>query len=146
MKKISKLMLGLAFSTFMFSAAASDGNPFAKNQIWKGTYTCAQGDTALILRIKNADIKPHPTDLGDAYRIEAVFDFNFNNRSAAGAFYLSGNYYPESNVATFDPGQWIRRPPGYSAVGMDGKINNDGHSYEGKILFQGCKLFQLQLK
>lgn len=146
MIKITNLALGLALSAFMFNAFANDGNPFAKNQIWKGTYTCAQGETSLTLRIKNTDKKPHKTDLGDAYSIDAVFDFDLNNRTAAGAFYLSGNYYPESNVATFDPGKWIRQPSGYSTVGMDGKVSNDGQSYEGKILFQGCKSFQLHLK
>ena len=57
-----------------------------------------------MLRIKTTSESAVETDLGKSYNIEAIFDFDFNNRSAAGAFYVSGHFYPESNVATFDPG------------------------------------------
>lgn len=145
MKIILNLVLTLFITVLASTAYADSDNPFSNDQIWKGSYNCAQGKTALTLRIKNASPSLVKTDLGNAYKVEAVFDFDFNNRSAVGAFYLTGAYYPESHVATFDPAQWIRRPPGYNTVGMDGKVSNDGQTYTGKILFQGCKLFQLQL-
>ncbi|MBL8529545.1 MAG: hypothetical protein JNL68_17845 [Burkholderiales bacterium] len=120
-------------------------NPFARNQAWKGTYVCAQGETPLTLRILNASPSVVPTDLGNAYKVEAVFDFGYENQTTAGAFYLTGAYYPESNAATFNPGQWISRPAGYSAVGMDGRVTNHGQTYTGRIPFSGCTSFQLQL-
>ena len=145
MKALPSLAFGLICVAFSLTSYAGLNNPFAPGQVWKGSYTCSQGKTALTLRIKDVSFAAMETDLGEAYSIDAVFDFNYRNRTAAGAFYLTGAYYPETDVATFDPGEWIRRPRGYMTVGMDGTVTDDGQAYSGRILFKGCKSFSLRL-
>lgn len=145
--KLNNLLAAVICTTFASTFAhAEPANPFTKGQIWKGSYACAQGQTDLTLRIKNSSTEFRESDLGNSFDIEAIFDFDYNNRTAAGSFYLNGNYYPESKVATLDPGQWIRKPKGYNTVGMDGVISNNGKIYSGKILFNGCRDFRVQLQ
>ena len=99
------------------------------------------------LRINEVSLNTIKTELGLAYDVSAIFDFDFNNRAAAGAFRLYGKYYPESRVAIFDPGDWIRQPSGYYAVGMDGLISNNSETYAGKItLLAGCSAFQVSIQ
>lgn len=144
-----KAMLWLVFGVMSLVTTANaqvvGGPPFRSGQVWRGTYTCGQGQTSLTFRIQTVSARAADTELGKAHRVEAVFDFDFNNRSAAGAFYMSGKFYPDSGVATFDPGPWIRQPPGYSAVGMDGEVSADGTEFAGKVLLAGCRGFQLRL-
>ena len=47
-------------------------NPFARNQAWRGSYVCAQGETALTLRILNASPSVVSTNLGNGYKVEAT--------------------------------------------------------------------------
>jgi hypothetical protein len=145
MKNLHVALSFLALSVIAGSIRAESATPFNAKQVWKGSYTCAQGDTNLVLRIRTVSESPVETELGKALGITAVFDFDHNNRSAAGAFYVSGRYYLESGATTFDPGEWIRQPSGYTAVGMDGLVSRDGKYFSGKILFSGCRNFQLQL-
>lgn len=146
MKKLLAILSVASILCTVAPASAEIRLPFSARQVWKGSYKCAQGDTNLVLRIRSVSESPVETELGQAYSVSAVFDFDYNNRTAAGAYYVSGRYYPESNSAIFDPAQWIRQPAGYLAVGMDGLVDNDGRYFTGKILFSGCTNFQLRLQ
>ncbi len=120
--------------------------PFINGQKWKGYYSCNQSKTSLTLRIKSVESQGVQSELGLSYGVDAIFDFDYKNRTATGAFYVHGSYYPESNVMIFDPGEWIRNSAGYSSVGMDGKVSNGGASFTGKILYRGCDNFRLTLQ
>ena len=83
---------------------------------------------------------------GLAYPVSAVFDFNFNNGQATGAFNLKGRYYPETRRAVFEPGSWIVNPNGYRAVGMKGQVTGDGRTFAGSIVSAGCGDFSVVLE
>ena len=75
--------------------------------------------------------------------VNAIFDFDYKNRTRTGAFYVDGKYYLETKVAIFEPGDWIRNPARFSSVGMDGVVSSNGQVYAGKILSGGCGEFRL---
>jgi hypothetical protein len=109
-------------------------NPFAEGQAWVGSYVCPQGRTALALRIEAVH--------GDA--IQALFDFDFGGGRAMGRFELHGTFTAASGEATFEPGAWLLRPPGYYSVGMKGRVSRT--VYEGAIVGAGCDGYTLRLR
>jgi hypothetical protein len=114
---------------------ARDGaptNPFEAGQAWRGTYTCTQGRTDLVLRITGVS--------GD--RVEAVFEFDY--RGTTGSFVLSGNYDRSTRRLALRPGRWIRQPRGWMPVGMAGSVDASGRVYAGRITgADGCSTFRV---
>jgi len=132
-------------STVNTSQKLAGKMPFSANQKWAGHYTCTQGETSLTLHITAVSSQLVKAELGDAYDLEAIFDFDFKNRTAAGAFTLTGKYYPETHKAIFSPGKWIRNPNDFTSAGMDGVVSASGTKYSGKILDSRCSQFELDL-
>lgn len=114
--------------------------PVKDGQVWTGNYTCSQGATALNLRI----VETAETSL-NTLQVKAIFDFNYADGSATGAFYLNGQYTASSRTLRFEPGAWINQPSGYSAVGMTGTISSTGTRYQGQIASSNCGAFDLTL-
>ncbi|HVV87674.1 MAG TPA: hypothetical protein VHE35_31750 [Kofleriaceae bacterium] len=107
--------------------------PFAARQIWAGRYTCAQGDTALRLRITDV----HGDD------VDAVFEFSHADSGAAGSFHMSGRYEPGSHRLALTPGAWIQQPYGYESVAISGTVSADGATYAGSIHHPACTTFSV---
>lgn len=125
------------------SVSQAGGMPFSRGQVWNGTYRCRQGLTALSFRVSDVASKTAVYSDGLAYAVSAVFDFNFNNGEATGAFNLTGRYYPENRRAVFEPGSWIANPNGYQTVGMKGQVADDGRTFAGSIASFGCGDFSV---
>ena len=106
-------------------------------QIWSGTYDCGQGKTDLKLKILEVD---------SSSQVKAIFDFNFNNGSATGEFYLNGKYFPSAQNAIFEAGEWIRNPNNYTAVGMYGSFTNNETKFSGNLTYSACKGFEVYLQ
>ena len=120
--------LGLAGLLSITTASAAD---LLSGQ-WRGSYTCYQGSTALVLAIEP-----------DGQQWSGMFAFGppKDNKSVPhGAYQISisesdGIYYVV-------PGDWIEQPAGYMAVGMRGAISEDLTMFSGEIDFDGCTTFE----
>jgi len=123
----------------------ASGAAFARGQVWRGRYLCAQGPTNLELDILGVSSDAASSGGGEVDKVSAIFSFNFNDGAAEGAFYLGGTYNLDERSATLSAQQWIKRPPGYFGVGMTGQVSADGRSYSGTIAGPGCGAFSVQL-
>ncbi len=107
--------------------------PFADHRTWVGDYDCPQGRTALTLRV----VDVHGT------RVRAVFDFHHEPSDASGQFLVAGTYDEQNGAVALAPGTWIIHPDGYVAVGMVGRVSEDGARFAGRIPSAGCGAFRL---
>lgn len=95
-----------------------------------GSYVCAQGDTDLILRVLSVQ--------GATLRVE--FAFAHRPSRAAGSYTLTG--LCAGDHVTLQPEAWIRRPPGYIMVGMEGDAARGGR-FSGRITHASCGAFSV---
>ncbi len=98
--------------------------------VFTGSYYCAQGDTALTLRVLSV--------AGASLRVE--FAFNHAPSHAAGRYTLTGMC--ASGHVTLQPEAWIERPPGYIMVGMEGDAARDGR-FSGRMTHTLCGAFSV---
>jgi serine/threonine protein kinase len=114
--------------------AAAGDMPFARLQRWEGSYTCAAERTPLVLRIAAVQ----------GVQIDAQFEFT-TAAGATGVVRMGGAYAPSTRRLVLTPGEWVRQPPGYEAVAMDGAVAPDGETYVGSMLHPRCEGFALRL-
>jgi hypothetical protein len=101
--------------------------------VWRGTYSCVQGETALEFRV---------TQSGDG-GLEATFDFSATPRNpsvAAGSYRMSGRALSPTTFL-FTPTEWIDRPDGYEMVSLAGIVRRG--VFSGEIAHPGCGAFRL---
>lgn len=115
-------------------AAPAPETPFAPTQAWVGTYLCGQGRTAVTLRIEGVV----------ARTVNAIFDFQVPN-GTTGSFRMSGPYDPATRKLNLKAGAWIKQPPNYETVNMDGVVSPDGSTYSGRMLNPRCSTFNVRL-
>lgn len=108
-------------------------NPFEPNQIWEGRYLCAQGETALMLRILEVS----------ANELKARFEFAHEESGVSGSYDMSGRFDPRSGRVTFTPDKWVQRPPSYVSVGMSGAVREK--VFSGRIDHETCGEFSVTL-
>jgi serine/threonine protein kinase len=109
--------------------------PFATMQAWQGWYVCAQGKTELELRIESVN----------GLVVNGIFQFQQPASGVYGSFHVSGPYDPNTRRLRLTPGAWIRQPPGYTTVGMEGVVSADGSTYSGSIAHTSCTTFAVIL-
>lgn len=109
-------------------------NPFAELRSWRGKYICTQGLTDLSFRITSVS----------GSEMSAIFNFVHVDSGAAGTYRMNGHYNPRFRSVTFEPGEWIERPPNYVTVSMSGSIAPDGSIFAGRIPHAGCSWFRLR--
>ena len=100
---------------------------------WEGSYTCNQGKTGLKLVFADAD------------STSGIFEFfahPSNPSVPSGSFEVDARYADGGGIV-IEPGGWIRRPDGYSTVGMHGQLRKNGTIFSGKIDFSGCSKFEV---
>lgn len=115
------------------AAPALPENPFAVSRVWRGKYVCTQGLTDLAFRVTEVN----------GPRIAAVFGFFHEDSGASGSYRMSGFFDARSGRVSFEPGEWIERPPNYVTVSMKGRITPDGSLFAGRIPHAGCSWFRL---
>jgi hypothetical protein len=112
---------------------ASASNPFALHRQWRGRYLCTQGETSLVLRVREVR--------GNS--VVAAFDFDHPPTRVHGAYLVSGAYDPQEHTLDLEPVRWLDRPTDYVMVGLSGALASDGRRYEGRITYPGCGDFSL---
>jgi hypothetical protein len=94
---------------------------------WRGQYVCGQGVTALHLTIEKR---------GGGDAISATFSFGplpQNPDVPRGAYAMQGTYDPRTHRLRLDAEQWIKAPPGYVMVGLDGYMSTSGQKISGRV-------------
>ncbi len=104
--------------------------PMRSHEEWVGTYTCAQGETELILHL---DCSPDGSLAG-------VFEFSHSPSGAAGAYKMTGSIDANGSVRLV-PGPWLQRPTNYMSVGMHGRVRGD--TFTGRMDHPSCGNFSL---
>jgi len=103
----------------------------AAGQDWAGTYTCAQGLTNAVFHVSSVS----PQGL-----VDGVFDFKFPRTRTHGAFHARGALSP-TGALDLEPGDWVTRPRGYNAVGLNGTVHDN--QYTGSLNSSHCTTFWL---
>ncbi|MDP3221179.1 MAG: serine/threonine-protein kinase [Deltaproteobacteria bacterium] len=115
-------------------AAPDDEVPFRASQRWEGSYVCSGAHTPLVLRIVAVTRS----------QVDALFEFT-TSAGATGVVRMSGPYVSSTRRLTLTPGQWVRQPPGFIAVAMDGTVAPDDEGYSGRMLHPSCEGFSLRM-
>jgi hypothetical protein len=108
---------------------------FVAQQVWYGTYVCAQGTTRLKLIVASVE----------STHVNAVFDFVHEPSGARGKFSMRGTYDPQHRRVLLEANEddWIVQPSGYVTVGLQGDVSPDGERIAGAVLGPGCERFTL---
>jgi hypothetical protein len=131
--------MGRALIAGMVLAAAMVGPTRAQEVSgdWAGTYTCAQGVTAL-------DLSLAQTAAGD---VDALFHFfadPSNPEVPDGCYAMRGRFDPETRRIRLNAKQWLHRPDGYVTVNISGLLDPKGERIDGVVQFAGCGAFTLR--
>lgn len=91
---------------------------------WIGTYTCAQGNTGIILSIQE-----------NGSKLNATFDFfglPTNPDVPVGSYTLEGIFDSSGNI-DLEPVRWINQPTGWSMEGFEARLNPVTGTLDGNI-------------
>lgn len=97
---------------------------------YHGSYYCQQGLTKLTISID---------EVQDIY-YQGRFAFYYNDKQQ-GVFKIHGSF--DSNRFVVKPSDWIKRPTGYSTVGLSGRYNAQTGGFIGNVNGTNCGTFQL---
>ena len=111
-----------------FIAQAADTHqPGMIDGSWIGKYTAVQGDTKLVLSIK---------EITDDGSIDAIFDFSAlptNPTVPSGSFKMTGHIDLNTRQVTLKGRDWIKRPSNYVTVNLYGRISTDDSTIAGAV-------------
>jgi len=102
---------------------------------WVGEYTCRQGASGLTLILSTSSA-----------HINGTFNFfplQRNNKAKSGSYSLTGRVFEDGRFI-LKPKSWIKRPQGYTMVGMSGVINSSFDTVKGTITHTSCFKFELK--
>lgn len=130
--------------TFVTDAAPeperrSSDMPFTRGDVFHGFYYCAQGRTALVLTIEEAD------DEG----LEATFAFDFKGSSRTaptqGSFRMHGTWEAKTKHLDLKAERWIDQPNGWEMVDLAMTLQKTGalNGTVGGGTSSGCSTVQL---
>ena len=118
------------------SAAESTATLLGK---WRGSYSCLQGHTGLLLTIEDA--------VGDVFTGEfAFFPLAENPKVPKGRFAVAGIFNSASGGVAVKGVYWIEQPNNYVMVDLSGTLSSDGRSIDGQVEFTGCTSFHVTLE
>jgi hypothetical protein len=104
--------------------------------VFRGTYRCAQGLTALTLSVFS----------GNRGAIRGVFNFYAhpsNPGVPTGTFDQRGTFTVANKRVQLLPGKWIAQPAGWVMVTIDAKLSADNNRITGKVIGNGCTTVDL---
>ena len=119
------------------SAQRTGNGPADLNGAWKGTYTCSQGLTNLVLSLFTKD----------GTNVEAIFTFLLGDGadlSVLGSAKYKGTYASKSGRIELKGVEWDQKPSGYVLYDLLGSVNQSGRGMSGTVLGPGCTTFQLE--
>jgi clan AA aspartic protease (TIGR02281 family) len=124
-------------STAFVSSAGSDRESRGSIALFRGSYICAQGLTALVLRILTPST---------ASETRAQFSFGpsqLNPSVPDGSFSMVGHVDLSRGTMTLRPTEWIQRAEPYVMVGLEGASSDGGKSFYGRVVGGGCDSFSM---
>jgi clan AA aspartic protease (TIGR02281 family) len=124
-------------STALSNSAGSDRESRRSLVLFRGSYICAQGLTALMLRILT------PSTAGET---RAQFSFGpsqLNPSVPDGSFSMAGHVDWSRGTMTLRPIEWIQRPEPYVMVGLEGASSDGGKTFYGRVVGEGCASFSM---
>jgi hypothetical protein len=135
-------MVSLACSaTALGQGQAPSSTNISKDKIiseYNGAYRCAQGDTSLTLQFLR------PEAGSDAVAIFKFGPSSSNQAVSSGAFLLRGTVNWKDGTLDLHPLSWLSQPVGYLMVGLSGRSNDGGKTFEGRVVGPaGCSQFSL---
>lgn len=126
--------LGLALAA---APALAQAPPDPLIGAWVGTYTCAQGLTAVRIAVVEAS----------SSGARAMFHFHADPRNPGvptGCYMMDGTYDPATRRVVLSAGRWIVRPFGYVGVDFIGTLDAAGTRLTGEVRGPGCTAFALR--
>ena len=126
-------MLTLSFALFaIFFAGPASAGPM--DGVWVGEYVCGQGKTALALTIREAPG-------GGAHVLFQFSGTPQNPKVPMGSFEMKAGMDAFSGGLVFSPVKWVHQPPGYTMLGLKGKLH-DQNTLMGEVTGgAGCSTF-----
>jgi hypothetical protein len=100
--------------------------------IWKGSYICAQGQTAMQVRMT-------ATPQG----VAAALAFSVPN-SRPGTFLMNGVFNPANGQLNLQFVRWGVQPPNYQPANLSGTVDLGRQIISGRVLAPGCSTFILR--
>lgn len=99
--------------------------------VWSGYYRCSNTPIRLDLVLDQQDAQ-----------LQGLFLFYLSSGDTpSGAYTLSGQIDEDTGSLVLEPGQWQKRPIGFTAVGLSGQYEAD--QITGTISFNQCGNFQV---
>lgn len=111
---MAALIAGAA-SLFGTTPALAEGGLSGR---WSGNYNCGI-ETTMTLEVSEKD-----------GLLEGVFSFDAQGQS--GSYRMAGRLQPDRRF-TFVPREWIKRPDGFTALGITGMLNENNRLIEGRL-------------
>ena len=124
-------------STALSNSADSERESRGSIALFRGSYICARGLTALVLRILTPS---------SASETRAQFSFGpsqLNPSVTAGSFSMVGHVDLSRGTMTLRPIEWIQKPEPYVMVGLEGTSSDGGRSFYGRVVGAGCDSFSM---
>jgi hypothetical protein len=137
---IVAIMLVVGLMSLDATSPASSGTLNSTREwqgVWRGRYDCAQGSTGLTLTVKATGVNA----------VVAIFSFYAiadNPHVPSGQFRMFGQLEGGAGHLTLVPRAWMRRPPFYVMVGLDGDYDPVSGQYKGQVDGPGCTTFIVQ--
>lgn len=107
------------------------------NGAWKGTYTCQQGLTNLVLSLSAKS----ETD------VEGIFTFLFGDGPGPvllGSYKVKGTYDSGNGRIELKGVDWDDKPSGYVLVDLSGTVTTPRRRMAGNVIGPNCTTFQLE--
>src|SRR5262249_551143 len=104
---------------------------------WRGSYVCAQGNTALALTIE----PDKPGGFTAFFHFEAPSD---NPDVPTGCYEMQGRFDAASPRMVLNQRRWVLKPPGYAMVDLSGQLSATGDRIEGQVHGPFCTTFQVE--
>jgi clan AA aspartic protease (TIGR02281 family) len=124
-------------STALSNSAASERESRGSIVLFRGSYICAQGLAALVLRILTPST---------ASETRAQFSFGPSQLDPSvpdGSFSMVGHVDLSRGTMTLRPIEWIQRPGPYVMVGLEGASRDGGKTFYGRVVGEGCDSFSM---
>jgi hypothetical protein len=105
--------------------------------VYRGTYVCGQGLTAMTLRIDGIGEEMQSGVMIFEPTLQSRFQF------PPGAYTVQGIVDPLHGRLILTPVRWLRQPPGFIFLPMRGFSEDEGETFTGSILGGGCGAFHI---
>jgi hypothetical protein len=117
---------------------APNPNPGVQDaRTWRGAYTCGQGMTGL-------EVTMRPVGQGQLQGTFSFFPVSSNPNVPSGCFNITAHADRATQTIRTRAGSWVRQPPGYSTVDLEGRIDSNGN-WRGRVVGAAgaCTTFDL---